>query len=132
MKPIIEMLIKDSPKEEDRNYDSIMRQLGKTLARFRLYYGDQVDNLLDDTNAPGPLKQIVQKTVVEEDLWGDYLAYRFGPLGIKTVFVPQIREILWTIFKLSLETKSMDKWFNLSLRHVVNFIYGGQVFPTKL
>jgi hypothetical protein len=133
MKPIIKMLIADAPKEgdDDSNYNIITQQLGETLARFRLYYSEQVDNFLEDTNAPDKLRQIMRATVVEEDLWGDYLAYRFGPLGIKTVFVPQIRETLWKVFELSLHTNSLDEWFNLSLRHLVNFIYGGQVFPTK-
>jgi hypothetical protein len=134
MKPIIKMLVEDVPEEDedDQNYNIITQQLGETLARFRLYYSNQVDNLLEDTNAPDKLRQIMKTTVVEEDLWGDYLAYRFGPLGLKTVFVPQIRETLWTIFELSLETNSIDEWFNLSLRHIVNFIYGGQVFPTDV
>jgi hypothetical protein len=134
MKPVIKMLNEGAPKEDedDPNYEIITQQLGETLARFRLYYSDQVDNLLEDTNAPDKLRLIMKATVVEEDLWGDYLAYRFGPLGLKTVFVPQIRETLWKIFELSLQTNSLDKWFNLSLRHIVNFIYGGQVFPTDV
>jgi hypothetical protein len=132
-KPIITMLKEDTPTDAEKlnKYNKILEQLGVMLARLRLYYPDQVDYLLEDTDAPEKLKQITQVTAVEEDLWGDFLAYRFGPFGIRTVFIEPVRELLWRIFELTLEKGSLSDWLNYSFRYVINFIYGGQVFPTK-
>ena len=90
----------------------------------------QADNLLEDMNAPERLKHLVRSAVVEEDFWGDYLAWRFGPFGLKTVFIPQIREEMWKILELSAQETSLEKWLNLVLHRVINFVYGSEVFPS--
>jgi hypothetical protein len=130
--PIVRMLQekKLQEKEEDQPIlNKITKLLGIALARVRVYHRDSIDNFLEDVNAPDDLRYLVRSTTIVENLWGDYLASRYGSFGLRAIHIPQVRQLLWKVFEYSLQTKDLKGWLNLTLRELVNFVYGGRVFP---
>jgi hypothetical protein len=127
--PVVVML--KEKKADQKTLDKVTNLLGFALARMRLYHRDSVDNFLEDVNAPGDLRYLVRSTSIQENLWGEYLASRYGSFGLRAIHIPQVRQELWKIFEYSLKTKSLKEWLNLSLREIVNFIYNGRVFPIE-
>jgi hypothetical protein len=117
---------------EDENlpetYEQIQLLLGRMLARIRLYHPAIVDNFLEDNSAPEALRYIVQSTVIDEDLWGDFLIGRWGTVGVRIVFAEPIRKLLWSIFEYSTNAKSLADWINKSIADLVNFVYGEPIF----
>ncbi len=127
--PIVKMLLDKRGTPE--TLTQVEDLLGVGLARIRLYHRDRVDNFLEDQNAPESLRHVVRTTVVKEDLWGDFLASRWGGYGLKIVHAAIVRDVIWELLSASTHYRSLEGWLNFCLRRIVNFIYGSNIFPLQ-
>ena len=106
----------------------IEKFLGFALARVRLYYQDYIDNFLEDSQAPDSLRLLVRSTILEEDIWGDHIIGRYGTASVKIIFVPAVRDFLWSLFEFSLHVSSLREYLGVALKSLINFVYDEQVF----
>ena len=127
--PIVSMLLDQRGSEAVRQ--EITSHLGAALARIRLYHRDRVDNFLEDQNAPENLRHVVRTTIVQEDIWGDFLAARWGGFSLKIIHIPVVRGVIWEILNASTHYHTLESWLNFCLRRITNFVYGSDIFPIQ-
>jgi hypothetical protein len=96
------------------------------LARLRLYYPDEVDDFLEEQQAPHDFRLQVQTNEPVETmgvLVGDKA--RFFVLD-DVMNSPNLLAQFMRILETAAEYKNARSWFDYFLREVINLIYGGE------
>jgi len=105
-----------------------IRQMMQTfLARLRLYYPDEVDDFLEEQQAPHYFRLQVQTNEPMETigmLVGDKA--RFFVLDDVLMNSPDLLAQFMRIFEKAAEYKHAREWLNYFIREIINVIYGGE------
>jgi hypothetical protein len=99
------------------------------LARFRRFAPDDVDDFMVVHELSPQLQTTVKTIEVSEEIGGDFIN---RPLGAALVDVMLNAKDLqpigqWIVAK-SVGCTSLDQWFNIAFKRVMNLAYGEDIF----
>jgi hypothetical protein len=98
------------------------------LSRLRVYYPDEVDDFLEEQQAPDDFRLQVRTNEPVERV-GDLMGKRAWSFAVDGVLLgsPELRSQLIGFFEKAAECKDPRGWMDYMLRRLINLIYGGQV-----
>jgi hypothetical protein len=120
------LFFKDIMKTPAESNSGIRQLMQAFLARLRLYYPDEVDDFLEEQQAPHDFRLQVQTNEPVETmgvLVGDKA--RFFVLD-DVMNSPNLLAQFMRILETAAEYKNARSWFDYFLREVINLIYGGE------
>ena len=96
------------------------------LARLRLYYPDEVDDFLEEQQAPHDFRLQVQTNEPTETI-GAMIGDKARFFVIDDVMKsPELLAQFMRILETAADSKNTRAWFNYFLREIINVIYGGE------
>jgi hypothetical protein len=115
--------------EREKNTLPIREQILNMLARFRRFAPDDVDDFMVVHELSPQLQTTVKTIEVSEEIGGDFIN---RPLGAALVDVMLNAKDLqpigqWIVAK-SVGCTSLDQWFNIAFKRVMNLAYGEDIF----
>ncbi len=98
------------------------------LARLRVYYPDQVDDFLEEHQAPQDFRLAVRTNEPAETM-GDLIGDKsWNYISTELIAGPQVmRDHLIGVLDSALRCKNMRQWVDYIVREVVNVVYGEEV-----
>ncbi len=115
--------IMQTPSESNNKIQQLMQAF---LARLRLYYPDEVDDFLEEQQAPHDFRLQVQTNEPVETI-GEMVGDKARYFVLDDVFnSPGLLAQFMRIFEKAADSKNLRTWLNYFLREIINVIYGGE------
>jgi hypothetical protein len=119
----VEMFFKSSNAE-------IKQMIQAFLSRLRIYYPDEVEDFLEEQQAPKEFRLQVRTNEPVEQV-GDLLGLRSLSFLRESILLgsSELRFELIDLFQKAADCESARAWMDYFIRKVINFIYGGEALP---
>ncbi len=106
----------------------------KSLAVIGTYYPDLIEDFLEEHNVEPELRNEVRRTQYRERL-GYLIGRGIAGFSVESVLLSTDRylldQLIW-LLQRAVECKNLGEWVVVSLKKVINIIYGGDVFAVQL
>jgi hypothetical protein len=105
----------------------IKQMIMEFLARLYVYYPDEVEDFLEEQQAPHEFRLQVRTSESAEKV-GDLIGKRPWYFALDGVLLGprELRSQLLLFFKRATEAKNTQAWMDFMIRRLVNVIYGGE------
>jgi hypothetical protein len=100
------------------------------LVRLRKHYPDEVDNFLEEQEAPAEFRLQVQTSESTETI-GELILNRVGYFGRDIVILesPMLRDQLIRMLAKAADCKNAREWLHDVFRELANLVYGEEILP---
>jgi hypothetical protein len=111
-------------KKDDKN---ILEFIVELLARLRIRYPDEVDDFLEEQQAPEAFRLQVRTSELAETI-GELIGQKAWYFLRDEVILnsPELRLQLIEVFEKAADCKNLRAWLDYFIRRIVNHIYGGE------
>jgi hypothetical protein len=106
----------------------IEQMLQSLLVRLRVHYPDEVDNFLEEQEAPAEFRLQVQTSESTETI-GELILNRIGYFGRDIVILgsPKLREQLMRILEKAADCNNAKEWLHDVFQELINIVYGEEI-----
>ena len=126
------LFFKDIMKTPSERSQELRKLMQAFLAHLRLYYPDEVDDFLEEQQAPHDFRLQVQTNEPAETIGamvGDKA--RFFVIDDVLMDSPILLAQFMRILETAAEYKNARTWFDYFFREVINLIYGGEALQAR-
>jgi hypothetical protein len=108
----------------------IEQMLQSFLARLRVHYPDEVDNFLEEQEAPAEFRRQVQ-TSESTEMIGELIVNRIGYFGRDIVILESsmLRAQLMRMLAKAADCNNAKEWLHDVFRELINLVYGEEILP---
>ncbi len=124
----LELFFQPIMKAHSGNENAEIRQLIQFfLARLRVHYPDEVEDFLEEQDAPEEFRLQVRTHEPPETV-GELIGLRSWFFLRDSVLLgsPQLRSLFIHLLEKAADCKNAHEWIEYFIRHAVNVIYGGE------
>jgi hypothetical protein len=109
----------------------VLNATARVLARLRTHYPELVEDFLIENEVPATIQsqiKVVGSTEKLQDLWS-HQALTFWEDVFMLAQDSQPQRMAYWLLGQAPNSKNMSEWMTLLFKIVINFLYGGPVFP---
>ena len=110
-------------------YEYVKNAVVDLLVRVRLYYPDLVGDFLEENELDDETRQLVNKRIVVEPFWGNFMQKKFNWMLVKAMQDTTIRREAANLLAKAPQCRDLAEFTEFAIKRAVNLIYGEPVFP---